>query len=70
MSPETYNQLVQELYKKFSELHEPYWKAKEPRDYTLSAFYATFMTGCSVAIECYEMKQAEIGASKKSDDSE
>ena len=65
MSPETYNQLVQELYKKFSELHEPYWKAKEPRDYTLSAFYATFMTGCSVAIERYEMKQAEKGASKQ-----
>ncbi len=70
MSPETYNQLVQELYKKFSELHEPYWKAKEPRDYTLSAFYATFMTGCSVAIERFEMKQAEVSAKKKANDPE
>ena len=70
MAPEIYNQLVQELYKTFGELHEPYWKAKEPRDYTLSAFYATFMTGCSVAIERYEMKQAEVGAKKKADDSE
>ena len=65
MSPEIYNQLAQELYKTFTELHEPYWKAKEPRDYTLSAFYASFMTGCSVAIERYEMKLAAKGAAKQ-----
>jgi len=61
MSPEAYNQLVQDIYEKFMELHEPYWKAKEPRDYTLSAFYASFMTGCSIAIERYEMKVSARG---------
>ena len=59
MSPEIYNQLVQELYKKFVELHEPYWAAKEPRHYTLAAFYASFMTGCSISIERFEMRCAE-----------
>jgi len=59
MSPEIYNQLVQEMYKTFTTLHEPYWKAKEPRDYTLSAFYASFMTGCSISIERFAMKRAE-----------
>ncbi len=58
MQPEIYNQLVQELYKTFTDLHEPYWQAKEPRDYTLSAFYASFMTGCSISIERYEMQHA------------
>ena len=58
MSPEIYNQLVQELYKTFTDLHEPYWKAKEPRDYTLSAFYASFMTGCSISIDRFELKRA------------
>ena len=57
MAPEIYNQLVQELFKKFHELHEPYWKAKEPRDYTIAAFYAAFMTGCSISIERYEAKR-------------
>lgn len=65
MLPEMYNQLVQELYKKFAELHEPYWGAKEPRDYTLAGFYATFMTGCSIAIECYEMKIAQKNGGKR-----
>ena len=59
MHPDTYNQLIQELYKKFQDLHEPYWKAKEPRDYTLSAFYASFMTGCSVVLEKYAEKCAQ-----------
>ena len=59
MSPEIYNQLVQELYKTFTDMHEPYWKAKEPRDYTLSEFYASFMTGRSISIERFEMKRAE-----------
>ena len=59
MAPEIYNQFVQELYKKFQELHEPYWKVKEPRDYTLAAFYASFMTGCSIAIDCFQRKRAE-----------
>lgn len=59
MIPEIYNQLVQEIFKKFQELHEPYWKVKDPRDYTLSAFYAAFMTGCSISIERYEAKRAE-----------
>ena len=58
MVPEIYNQLVQELFKKFQELLEPYWKAKEPRDYALAAFYASFTTGCSIAIERYEAKLA------------
>ena len=58
LHPEIYNQLVQELYKKFQALHEPYWTAKEPRDYTLAAFYASFMTGCSIAIGKFEEKQA------------
>ena len=65
MAPEIYNQLVQELFKKFQELHEPYWQAKEPRDYTLSAFYASFMTGCSIAIERYEAKLAAKGAARR-----
>ena len=59
LHPDIYNQLVQELYKKFQDLHEPYWKAKEPRDYTLSAFYASFMTGCSVVLEKYAEKCAQ-----------
>ena len=59
LHPDVYNQLVQELYKKFQDLHEPYWKAKEPRDYTLSAFYASFMTGCSVVIEKYAERCAQ-----------
>lgn len=58
LHPEIYNQLVQELYKKFQELHEPYWAAKEPRDYTLAAFYASFMTGASIAIGKFEEKMA------------
>ena len=66
MPPEIYNQLVQELYMKFTELHEPYWQAKEPRDYTLAAFNASFMTGCSVVICCYEQKRAS-GAAKPED---
>jgi len=64
MPSEIYNQLVQELFKKFQELHEPYWTAKEPRDYTLAAFYAAFMTGCSVSIERFEAKRAELAAKK------
>lgn len=59
MDPEIYNQLVKAIYEKFQELHEPYWQAKEPRNYTLSAFYAAFMTGCSISIERFEMKRAE-----------
>lgn len=59
MSPEVYNQLVQELYKKFQELHEPYWAVKEPRDYTLAAFYASFMTGCSVVLGKFEERIAQ-----------
>ena len=68
MSPEVYNQLVQELYKTFVTLHEPYWQAKEPRDYTLSAFYASFMTGCSIAIERFEMKVAANRVANKAPD--
>lgn len=59
LHPEIYNQLVQELYRKFQALHEPYWTAKEPRDYTLAAFYASFMTGCCIAIGKFEEKRAE-----------
>lgn len=58
MVPGIYNQLVQELFRKFQTLHEPYWQAKEPRHYTLAAFYASFTTGCSIAIERFEMKLA------------
>jgi len=54
-----YNQFVQEIYAKFQELHRPYWSAKEPRDYTLAAFYAAFMTGCSVAIEKFNERFAQ-----------
>jgi len=63
MHPDIYNQLIQELYKKFMDLHEPYWKAKEPRDYTLAAFYASFMTGCSVVLGKFEAKVAQVQAS-------
>lgn len=66
MVTEIYGQLVQELFDKFQELHKPYWTAKEPRHYTLAAFYAAFMTGCSIAIERYEAKRAK----KPSDDSQ
>ena len=59
MVPEIYNQLVQELFKKFQELYEPYMKAKEPRDYALAAFYAAFMTGCSISIDRFEARRAE-----------
>ena len=62
MSSDIYNQLVQELYDTFKELHEPYWKPGEPRDYTLSALYASFMTGCSISIECFELKRAETAS--------
>ena len=51
--------MAKAVYAKFQELHEPYWKAKEPRDYTLAAFYAAFMAGCSISIECFEVKRAE-----------
>jgi len=54
-----YNQLVQEIYAKFQELHQPYWSAKEPRDYTLAAFYASFMTGCSISIEKFYERRAQ-----------
>ena len=65
MAPEIYNQLVQELFKKFQELHEPYWKAKEPRPYTIAAFYAAFMTGCSISIDRFETKRTAIAAASK-----
>ena len=70
MSPEIYNQIVQELFKTFTDLHEPYWKAKEPRDYTLGAFYASFMTGCGISMECFEMKRAESKAKTKGEKKE
>lgn len=75
MALEAYNELVKAIYEKFQELHEPYWKAKEPRDYTLSAFYAAFMTGCSISIERFEMKRAESkprnqGGENKKDNTE
>lgn len=54
-----YNQLVQEIYAKFQELHQSYWSAKEPRDYTLAAFYASFMTGCSISIEKFYERRAQ-----------
>ena len=59
MSSELYNQLVQDLYNAFVELDEPHWKSKEARDYTISALCASFMVGCSMAIECFEMKAAQ-----------
>ena len=65
MVPEIYNQLVQELFKKFQELHEPYWKVKEPRPYTIAAFYAAFMTGCSISIDQFEAKRAAMDAASK-----
>ena len=59
--PEIYSQMIQALYEKFQALHEPYWRAKEPRDYTLAAFYAYFMTGCGVALEKFtEFRQTNI----------
>ena len=69
MIPEIYNQLVQELFKKFQELHEPYWTAKEPRDYTLAAFDAAFMTGCSISIDRFEAKRAAMAAASKATES-
>ena len=65
MTLEVYNEMVKAIYEKFQALHEPYWKAREPRDYTLSAFYASFMTGCSVSIERFEMKRAEKCVAKQ-----
>ena len=65
MIAEIYNQLVQEIFKKFQELHEPYWQVKEPRDYTLAAFYAAFMTGCSISIERFEAKRQSSAAPAK-----
>ena len=57
MEPWRYNELVQEVFKKFLELYEPYGEVENARDYALAACRAAFMTGCSILIECFEAKK-------------
>ncbi len=60
MEPGRYNELVQEMFRKFQELYEPYGKVPEARDYAVAAFRAVFMAGCSVLIECFEAKKVAL----------
>lgn len=50
VSADCYNRLVQSVYEKFIDLHKPYWKVVEPRDYTISAFIAGFLAGSSIVL--------------------
>lgn len=39
-----------EVYVKFLELHKPYWKLNDPRDYTFNGMLASYQLGISIAL--------------------
>ena len=50
MIQEIYNQMVQRLYERYEELYEPYKTAREPRDYAIAGFLASFLAGSSMIL--------------------
>lgn len=61
MIPDIYNQLVKKLYERYQELYSPYKAAKEPRDYAIAGFLASFLAGSSLVLgKCgYRSKEGE-----------
>ena len=41
------------IFDKWMELHEPYWKLADPRQYTFDATLAAYQLGVSVILEKY-----------------
>ena len=41
------------IYKRWIAMHEPYWKLKDPRDYTFNATLAAYQLGISAILEKY-----------------
>lgn len=39
-----------EVYEKFLKLHEPYWKLKDPRNYTFNGMLASYQLGISIVL--------------------
>ena len=50
-SPAKENLFYTELYGKWNEMHEPYWKLEDPRDYTFKAELAAYQLGVTMILE-------------------
>ena len=40
-----------EIFRRWVALHEPYWKLRDPRDYTYRAMVAGYQLGVSMMLE-------------------
>lgn len=45
------NSFYQKIFEKFTEMHEPYWKFLDPRQYTFKALLAAYQLGVSMMLE-------------------
>lgn len=53
LDPEDTNALYGAIYGRWMELHEPYWKLKDPRDYTFKLMLASYQLGVSIILTEY-----------------
>ena len=47
------NEFYQTIFKSWLEMHEPYWKLSDPREYTFTATLAAYQLGISMILEKY-----------------
>lgn len=47
------NEFYQKIFERWMVMHEPYWKLKDPRDYTFYATVAAYQLGVSMILEKY-----------------
>ena len=50
MSKDEFNELCKRTYDLWLELHDPYWKLDDPREYTFNALLAVFQLGISIIL--------------------
>lgn len=51
LDPEGANELYGGIYMRWMELHEPFWKLQDPRDYTFKLMLASYQLGVSTMLE-------------------
>ena len=53
MDKNAFGEFTQKIFERWLAMHEPYWKLKDPRDYTFCAINAAYQLGVSVTLAKY-----------------
>ena len=56
LEPEHCNALYSKIYTRWLQLHDPYWKLRDPRDYTFKLMLASYQLGVSATLSAYGFK--------------